>query len=57
MALDYPGALSLGHAPLLYRGPPRERQRTPRTVQPGALQDLGQAGEAEAAERRPAADG
>lgn len=50
MALDHPGALSLGHTPFLHRGSPSERQRAPRAVQPGALQDLGQAGEAEAAE-------
>lgn len=50
VALDYPGALSLGHTPFLHRGSPSERQRAPGAVQPGALQDLGQAGEAEAAE-------
>lgn len=50
LALDHPGALSLGHTPFLHWGPPSARQRAPRAVQPGALQDLGQAGEAEAAE-------
>lgn len=50
MALDYPGAVGLGHTPFLHRRSLGERQRAPGAVQPGALQDLGQAREAEAAE-------
>lgn len=50
MALDYPGAVGLGHAPLLHRRSLSERQRAPGAVQPGALQDPGQARAAQAAE-------
>lgn len=50
MALDYPGAVGLGHAALLHWWSLGEGQRAPRTVQPGALQDLGKAGAAQAAE-------
>jgi len=46
MAMDYPGAVGLGHAPLLHRRSLGEGQRTPRAVQSGALQDPGQAGAA-----------
>lgn len=57
MALDYPGAVGLGHAPILHRRSLGERQWAPGAVQSGALQDLGQAREAEAAEWRPAPHG
>lgn len=57
MALDHPGAAGLGHAPFLHRRSLGERQRAPRALQPGALEDLGQAWEAKAAEWRPAAHG
>lgn len=50
MALDYPGAVGLGHAALLHRRSLSEGQRSPRAVQPGALQDPGQARAAQAAE-------
>lgn len=50
LALDNPGAAGLGHAPVLHRRSPGERQRPSRTLQPGALKDLGQAGEAKTAE-------
>lgn len=50
MALDHPGAAGLGHAPVLHRRSPGERQRPPGALQPGALQDPGQAGEAKTAE-------
>ena len=57
MALDYPGAAGLGHTPLLHRRPLGEGQRPSGAVQPGALQDPGQARAAQAAEWRPAAHG
>lgn len=50
MALDYPGAVGLGHSPLLHRWSLGERQRAPGAVQPRAFQDPGQAGAAQAAE-------
>lgn len=37
MALDYPGAVGLGHAPLLHRWSLGEGQRAPGAVQPRAL--------------------
>lgn len=49
MALDYPGAVSLGHTPLLHWRPLGEGQRAPGAVQQGALQDPGQVGATEAA--------
>lgn len=50
MALDYPGAVGLGHAPLLHWWSLGEGQRAPGAVQSGALQDPGQARAAQAAE-------
>lgn len=50
LALDNPSAASLGHAPVLHRRSLGERQRPSRALQPGALEDLGQAGEAKTAE-------
>lgn len=41
LALDNPGAAGLGHAPVLHRRSPGERQRPSRALQPGALEDLG----------------
>lgn len=43
MALDHPGATGLGHTPFLHWRSLGERQRAPRALQPGALEDLGQA--------------
>lgn len=37
MALDYPGAVGLGHAALLHWRSLSEGQRSPGAVQPGAL--------------------
>lgn len=57
MALDYPGAFGLGNTPLLHWWSLGEGQRASGAVQPGALQDLGQVGATQAAERGPAAHG
>lgn len=50
MALDYPGAVGLGHPTLLHRWSLGEGQRAPGAVQPRALQDPGQVRAAQAAE-------
>ena len=57
VALDHAGAAGVGHAALLHRRAPGARQREPGTFQPGAVQDPGQVGAPQAAERGPAAHG
>lgn len=57
VALDYPGAVGLGDAPLLHRRPLGEGQRTPGALQSRAFEDSGKTGATQAAERRPAAHG